>query len=129
MSYLNNPPNINETFIIEEMEFFPTITACTGVYTNEIIGCDSDATISLGPNDIVINKNILPNVDATIVAGSPTFRFREINTISGSSTTWSSSQKITTPILDLGLDSELNNRTITANNSIIQNDIINLGEY
>ena len=129
MSYLNNPPNITETFIIESTELTPTITACTGVYTNEVISCDSDTRILLTPDELIINKSILPEVDAAIDAGTPTFRFREINTISGQSTTWSSSQKMITPILDLNLDSENNHRIITANNSIVQDDIINGGNY
>jgi hypothetical protein len=81
MSYLNNPPNINETFIIESTELTPTITACTGVYTNEVISCDSDTSISLRPDELIINKSLLPEVDATIDAGTPTFRFREINSV------------------------------------------------
>ena len=81
MSYLNNPPNINETFIIESTELTPTITACTGVYTNEVISCDSDTSILLTPDELLINKSILPKVDATIDAGTPTFRFREINSV------------------------------------------------
>ena len=81
MSYLNNPPNINETFIIESTELTPTITACTGVYTNEVISCDSDTSISLTPDELIINKSLLPEVDATIDAGTPTFRFREINSV------------------------------------------------
>ena len=81
MSYLNNPPNITETFIIESTELTPTITACTGVYTNEIISCESDTSILLTPDELIINKSILPEVDATIDAGTPTFRFREINSV------------------------------------------------
>jgi hypothetical protein len=81
MSYLNNPPNINETFIIESTELTPTITACTGVYTNEVISCDSDTSILLTPDELLINKSILPKVDATIDAGTPAFRFREINSV------------------------------------------------
>lgn len=81
MSYLNNPPNITETFIIESTELTPTITACTGVYTNELISCDSDTNISLTLDDILINKSLLPKIDATIDAGTPTFRFREINSV------------------------------------------------
>jgi hypothetical protein len=81
MSYLNNPPNINETFIIESTELTPTITACTGVYTNEVISCDSDTSISLTPDELIINKSLLPEVDATIDIGTSTFRFREINSV------------------------------------------------
>ena len=60
---------------------------------------------------------------------TPSFRFRNINTISGTSTVWTSTDRVITPNLDLGLDSSGNTRTITANNSIIQDDCLLGGTY
>ncbi len=43
--------NIDKTFILEPTLFTgetPTLTACTGVFTNNIIGCDSGNVINLG---------------------------------------------------------------------------------
>jgi len=60
---------------------------------------------------------------------TPIKRFRDINTVSGTTTVWTSTIKVYTPELDLGLDSLGNQRTITANNSVIQNDILNGGIF
>jgi hypothetical protein len=119
--------NINQTFIIETIEGAPTMSACTGVYTNAIISCDSDTQISLNPTDIIINKSLLPS-DLNIDLGSIGSRFRTIHTISGSSTFWSATT-VSTLNLDLGLDNSGEQRTITANNSMITNDILNGGGY
>ena len=132
MSYINNPPNINETFIIEPLEMTgttgPVISACTAVYTNRLSSCDGDATIFLNTGVIESNSSIIPLIDAANDLGTNLLRFRNINTVSGNSTVWIT-QKIITPVIDLGLDSLGNNRVITANNSIIQDDDINGGTY
>lgn len=132
MSYINNPPNINETFIIEPFVVTAdtsTISACTAVYTNRIISCEGNATIFLGTNKIEVNSSVIPLIDAANDLGTAPLRFRNVNTVSGYSSVWSSSQKIITPVLDLGLDSNGNHRVITADESIIQFDDINGGEY
>jgi hypothetical protein len=218
MSCNTNPSDINQTFIIEPLSITggaPTISACTALYTNLVVGCSGDTTISLssgytqfnnnilvnnsisgstifsgGTNlyDIIIsaitendvyltgatfsggtlvlsrndNQNILatftgntsgecisdlyvtniygcspitlhndlePFIDSGIGLGSIIKRFREVNTLSGTSTLWTASTSITTAALELGLDSSGNTRTITANNSIIQNDILRGGSY
>ena len=132
MSYINNPPNINETFIIEQVEFTGStdvISACTAVYTTEVISCVSDTSILLAPDELIINKTLLPIADATIDAGTPVYRFRNINTVSGTSTVWSSSEKVITPVLDLGYDSQGFHRVLTANSSILQSDVLNGGDY
>jgi len=72
---------------------------------------------------------ITPVTDNTINLGTPIKRFRDINTVSGTTTVWTSTIKVYTPELDLGLDSLGNQRTITANNSVIQNDILNGGIF
>ena len=132
MSFINNPPNINETFILEPIILTadtPTISACTAVYTNRVISCDGDATIFLGTGKIEVNSSIIPLVDAANDLGIAPLRFRNVNTVSGYSSVWTSSQKVITPVLDLGLDSNGNHRIITADDSIIQFDDINGGEY
>lgn len=118
---------INETFIIETIEGAPTISACTAVYTNAIISCDSDSEITLNPTEIIINKNLVPS-DLNIDLGNMTKRFRNINTVSGSSTFWSSNT-VSTLKVDLGLDSSGEQRIITADNSLISNDILSGGGY
>ena len=132
MAYLFNTSDINQTFIIEPLATSgetPVISACTSVYTNEIIGCDDETTTITLSDKIEVSKSILPIIDSTRDLGTPSFRFRNINSVSGMSSVWVSTEKIITPELNLGLDSELNPRIITANSSIIQNDIINGGDY
>ena len=95
------------------------LSACTGVYTSNLYGC----------SPITIHDDLLPLNDGGSDLGTPVKRFRDVNTISGTSTVWTSTNKIITPELNLGLDSSGNTRTITANNSIIQDDILNGGDY
>jgi hypothetical protein len=61
--------------------------------------------------------------------GTPSRRFRDVNTVSGTSTVWTSTNQVITPNLNLGLDGLGNQRTITANNSVIQNDILDGDTY
>jgi hypothetical protein len=95
------------------------LSACTGVYTSNLYGC----------SPITIHDDLLPLNDGGSDLGTSVNRFRDVNTISGTSTVWTSTNKIITPELNLGLDSSGNTRTITANNSIIQDDILNGGDY
>jgi len=95
------------------------LSACTGVHTSNIYGC----------SPITIHDDLLPIIDGGLDLGSTIKRFRDINTISGTSTVWTSTDKIITPQVELGLDGLGNNRTIDANNSIIQNDILNGGAF
>jgi len=91
------------------------------IITKELLGCDLTG--------ITLSSDITPNSDNNINLGSPIKRFREINTVSGTSTIWSATTKIYTPEIDLGLDSSGNTRTINADNSIIQYDILNGGNF
>ena len=120
--------SINETFIVEG-DYDGIISGCTGVYTNNVISCDDDNTYIILTDKIEPSKSIIPLLDDSINLGEQNIRFREINTVSGNSTVWSSTEKIITPELDLGLDSLGNDRIITANNSILQNDILLGGTY
>jgi hypothetical protein len=83
-------------------------------YVSNLYGC----------SPITLHDDIIPVTDDTINLGSSIQRFRQINTVSGMSTVWTSTTSVTTAMLDLGLDSGGNLRQITANNSIIQNDIL-----
>lgn len=133
MNCNNHNSDINQTFIIEPLIVMSgnasTITACTAVFTNEIVSCDSETQISLLSGETVFNESILPLIDSTINLGVPIRRFRDINTVSGTSTVWTSTIKVTTPMLDLGYDSLGNLRQITANNSVIAEDILDNGNY
>lgn len=124
--------DINETFVIEstsDSPVFTGVTACTQVVTNLVVSCSGDSQIHLSSGETIFNTSIVPNNDAVIDLGTPIKRFRDVNTVSGTTTVWSSTIKITTPTLDLGLDSNGNIRQITANNSIIQDDILFGGSY
>jgi len=123
--------DINETFIIEpdNLTGSTVISACTAIFTNNVISCSGDSKINLSTGLVEFNTNIVPNVDNNIDAGTTIKRFRNINTVSGTSTVWTSSIKVTTPTLDLGNDSQGNLRQITANNSIIQDDTLLGGSF
>lgn len=96
-----------------------SFSACTGIHTSNIYGC----------SPITLHSDIIPVNDETIDLGSPIKRFRNVNTVSGTSSVWSSTISVTTPSLHLGLDSSGNTRTITAENSIIQDDVLLGGNY
>lgn len=106
-----------------------TISACTSIQTNKIVSCSNNTEINLSSGQTIFNTNITPNVDATIDVGTISNRFRNVNTVSGNSSVWTSSIKVITPTLDLGLDLQNNSRQITANNSIIQDDTLLGGTY
>lgn len=132
MSCISNSPDINQTFIIEPLILTAdtsSISACTSVYTNLVISCSGDSEIQLSSGETIFNTSINPIVDATLDIGIPSRRFRNINTVSGTSSVWKSTIKVNTPMVDLGLDSQSNLRQITADNSVIQNDILNGGGY
>lgn len=78
---------------------------------------------------VTLHDNVVPVTNETIDLGTSITRFREINTLSGNSSYWTSTVKVITPQLDLGLDGDSNSRIITANNSVIQNDILFGGSF
>lgn len=92
----------------------------TELYIEDLFSCNTGITL---------NNDIIPNTDNSINLGTQITRFREINTVSGTSTIWSATTRIYTPEVDLGLDGLGNSRKIDANNSIIQNDILLGGSY
>ena len=126
MAYFFNTSDVNQTFIIEPLALTgdtPVVSACTAIYTNRLISCDDDGTTIFLSDKIEVSKSIVPLIDAMNDLGVPSLRFRNINTLSGVSSVWTSTEKVITPEIDLGLDSLGNSRIITANNSIIQNEL------
>jgi hypothetical protein len=111
------------TFIItrgDNAEFSATINKVTGFTIN------GDLLVT---GNTEVGGNITPTNDGTSDVGTHLKRFREINTVSGNSTVWTSSISVTTPTLNLGLDSNSELRIITADSSIIQNDTLMGGTY
>jgi len=100
------------------------------IYTHRIEPCDSNSGVTIS-NIVTLypNGNITPLNDNVNILGSQINRFRDINTISGTSTVWTSTNQVITPNLNLGMDNLGNDRNITADNSIIQNDVLNGGNY
>ena len=117
--------NIRQNYIVTNSNEFDTFTACTGVWTSNIYGC-SPITIQ---DQLILKGDTSPNSDNTINLGSTLNRFRDINTVSGTSSVWTSTIKVITPSIDLGLDSNNESRIINSNNSIIQNDFLLGGTY
>lgn len=93
----------------------------TQIITKELLSCE--------PSGITLSSDIIPFSSDTINLGNTSKRFRNINTLSGTSSYWTSTVKVITPELDLGLDSSGNTRTITADNSVIQDDVLNGGDF
>jgi hypothetical protein len=131
MSCQGNSSDINQTFIIEPLSITSStvVSACTAIFTNELNSCSGDSQIQMASGATFFNTDILPVVDATIGLGLPGSRFRVVNSVSGVSTYWTATTSVTTAMLDLGVDSSGNTRQITANNSIIQDDILLGGTY
>ena len=120
--------NLNKTFIISSTPVVPVLP-CSAVTTNIMFSCDGSNTFSFTGNTITAHKSIIPNIDDSINLGIPSRRFRDVNTVSGTSTVWTSTNQVITPNLNLGLDSQGNPRVITADNSVIQYDILLGGNY
>jgi len=120
--------NISKTFIISSTPVVPVLP-CSAVTTNIMFSCDGSNTFTFSGNTITPHKSIIPNVDNTLDIGNASKRFRNINTVSGTSTVWTSTIQIITPEVNLGYDTINNERVIDANNSIISGDILIGGIY
>lgn len=123
--YKLNPGPWTNTITDWTLLDFTLFTGGTGscindLYIENLHSCSSGVTLF---NDIT------PSTDNTINFGTTIKRFRDINTVSGTTSYWTSSVKVITPELDLGNDSLGNPRLITANNSVIQNDTLNGGSF
>lgn len=115
-------------FTITDWEPFATDTSFTGgsgnciteLYIEDLFACNTGVTI---------HSNFTPAVDNSVDLGTPVKRFRDINTVSGTTSYWTATVKVISPELDLGLDSLGNPRKITADSSIIQNDTLLGGTF
>jgi hypothetical protein len=97
-----------------------TGSCITDLYIDNLHSCNTGITL---------HNSVIPQNDNTIDLGTPIRRFRNINTISGTTSYWTTTVKVITPELDLGNDGLGNSRIITANNSVIQNDVLNGGTF
>ncbi len=72
--------SINETFIIESLSISgnPTFSACTALYSDNIISCTGNAEIILSTGQTIFNTSILPFIDNTIDLGSISNKFANI---------------------------------------------------
>lgn len=136
MNFNNNQPNINETFIIEpdfQTGSTPIVSACTAFYTDIIISCSGDSIVNLGTGEVTVNVDLNPAVDSGSDLGTSVKRFRQINTVSGSSTYWASTTAnigtLNVNTIDLGLDSDGDHRILTADSSILVKDTLAPGNY
>ena len=120
--------NINKTFIISSTPIVPVLP-CSAVTTNIMFNCDGSNTFTFTGDTITPYKSIIPNVDNTLDIGNASKRFRNVNTVSGTSTIWTSTIQVITPEINLGYDTINNERVIDANNSIISGDILIGGIY
>jgi hypothetical protein len=123
--YKLNPSPWNQTIsdwsLFNPSSFTGGTGSCiTELYVENIHSCTTGITLH---NDIV------PSIDNTVNFGTPIKRFRDINTVSGTTSYWSATVKVITPELNLGNDSLGNLRIINADNSIIQNDTLQGGTY
>lgn len=123
--YKLNPQPWNNTISDWTLLDFTLFTGGTGscindLYIENLHSCSSGITLF---------NDIKPNSDDTINLGTQIKRFRDINTVSGTTSYWVSTVRVKTPEVDLGNDSLGNPRIITADSSIIQNDILNGGNF
>ena len=133
--------DITKIYVIEPVEssIIGSLTASTITVENDltvngdIINCGTGSTIvnilEACDDVITIASDIVPPSDGLISVGTPKRRFREVNTVSGMTTIWSSTIRVVTPEVSLGYDSQGELRILTANSSILQNDIISGGSY
>ena len=76
MTTVGNLSDINETFIIEPIFVSgDTVSACTSVYSNMILSCSGDTTISMGDGIITLDGNLYTNdnISATTLNASTFF--------------------------------------------------------
>lgn len=125
MSHCNSS-DLNQTFILSPIDI--SSGDCVTIITDNIIGCTSDTAIVLTSGATIFTDSIVPEVTDTIDLGTPLKRFREINTLSGNTTYWVATN-IKTDLIDLGLDSSGETRILTADTSILNDDILNGGSY
>lgn len=141
MSNFCGSGDITKIYVVEPVEtIVQSITAgtiVTGSLTieDDLYNCGSGSTaffntISACTEDTInVGSSLTPLNDNTVDAGTPIRRYREVNTVNGMSSIWASTVRVVTPEVTLGYDSSGELRILTANSSILQNDVINGGSY
>lgn len=141
MSSFCGSGDITKIYVVEPVEtIVQSITAgtiVTGSLTieDDLYNCGSGSTaffntISACTEDTInVGSSLTPLNDNTVDAGTPIRRYREVNTVNGMSSIWASTVRVVTPEVTLGYDSSGELRILTANSSILQNDVINGGSY
>lgn len=141
MSSFCGSGDITKIYVVEPVEtIVQSITAgtiVTGSLTieDDLYNCGSGSTaffntISACTEDTInVGSSLTPLNDSTVDAGTPLRRYREVNTVNGMSSIWASTVRVVTPEVTLGYDSSGELRILTANSSILQNDVINGGSY
>lgn len=124
-TYLTGNTFINDT-LTSTLNDGSTVTTVINTFNSLSATTMSAGTLTTG--GITTSGDIILTTDNTFVIGTPIKRFREVNTVSGTSSYWKSTTVSATTI-DLGLDSSGNTRIINANNSIIKNDCLDGGTY
>lgn len=102
----------------------------TDLFVTNMYGC---SPITVHDNLILLSGltfsgDFVPDSDGSGNIGTPAKRFREVNTISGTSSYWTSTTVSATTI-NLGLDTEGNPRILNADSSILNNDCLEGGIY
>jgi hypothetical protein len=120
--------SLNKTFIIGAKPVIPVLP-CSAYTTDLIFSCNGNKVFTFSGDTITPYMDIIPNEDGVLTLGTNIRRFRDVNTISGTSSVWTSTEVVNTPNLNLGVDSDGNQRNITADSSVIQNDILNGGIF
>lgn len=132
----HNNSTIQKTFIVNSVQSAPTLTACTGFYTEHIYSCPTtsgDTHIDLSiSGKTEFNNDIVPDQDDTNRLGTDQKRFRKLNTVRGESTIWTSttinSNTINVDTIDLGNDG-VEQRVLDKNTSVLRDDTLNGGSY
>ena len=134
--------DVTKLYVIEPIEnsVFGNLTASTITVTDitvegNLYNCESGSTAFFNTvsactdNTINVGSDLTPVNDASVDVGTPFRRYREVNTVNGMSSIWASTVRVVTPEVTLGYDSNGELRILTANSSILQNDVINGGSY
>ena len=51
-------PNVNKTFIIEQVDETPVFSACTSIFTDMVKSCSGDSTITMGTGLVTFNSDV-----------------------------------------------------------------------
>jgi hypothetical protein len=118
MAYFFNTSDINQTFIIEPLSITggsPTLTACTGLYTNAVVSCDGNTQILMGTGLITFDGNLYTNDDFTANVVSGTTFYGDGSNLTGISTgeTYTNSASTPNVIGGIASGSSFNNKTMT----------------